>query len=96
MIKVINIRDLNKDITLNKIEGTDYMSIDLYVEIQGITSYIGSINNIDNFNVNTQGIGKATINGLEIGSIIHDIKEIKIQRYSKLMTTLQVYTRKLL
>lgn len=96
MNTVINIRDLNKDITLNKIEGTDYMSIDLYVEIQGITSYIGSINNIDNFNVNTQGIGKATINGLEIGSIIHDIKEIKIQRYSKLMTTLQVYTRKLL
>lgn len=95
MIKEINIRDLNKDIILNKIEGTDYMSIDLYVEIQGITSYIGSINNIDNFNVNTQGIGKATINGLEIGSIIHDIKEIKIQRYSKLMTTLQVYTRKL-
>lgn len=96
MIKEINVRDLNKDITLNKIEDTDYMSIDLYVEIQGITSYIGSINNIDNFNVNTQGIGKATINGLEIGSIIHDIKEIKIQRYSKLMTTLQVYTRKLL
>lgn len=96
MIKEINVRDLNKDITLNKIDGTDYMSIDLYVEIQGITSYIGSINNIDNFNINTQGIGKATINGLEIGSIIHDIKEIKIQRYSKLMTTLQVYTRKLL
>lgn len=96
MNKVINTRDLNKDITLEKIEGTDYMSIDLYVEIQGITSYIGSINNIDNFNVNTQGIGKATINGLEIGSIIHDIKEIKLQRYSKLMTTLQVYTRKLL
>lgn len=95
MNKVINIRDLNKDITLNKIDGTDYMSIDLYVEIQGITSYIGSINNIDNFNINTQGIGKATINGLEIGSIIHGIKEIKIQRYSKLMTTLQVYTRKL-
>ena len=95
MIKEINVRDLNKDITLNKIEGTDYMSIDLYVEIQGITSYIGSINNIDNFNINTQGIGKATINGLEIGSIVHDIKEIKIQRYSKLMTTLQVYTRKL-
>ena len=95
MIKEINIRDLNKDITLNKIEGTDYMSIDLYVEIQGITSYIGSINNIDNFNVNTQGIGKATINGLEIGSIIHDIKELQIKRYSKLMTTLQVYTRKL-
>ena len=96
MNKVINTRGLNKDITLNKIEGTDYMSIDLYVEIQGITSYIGSINNIDNFNIDPQGTGKATINGLEIGSIIHDIKEIKIQRYSKLMTTLQVYTRKLL
>lgn len=95
MNKVINIRDLNKDITLEKIEGTNYMSIDLYVELQGITSYIGSINNIDNFNVNTQGIGKATINGLEIGCIIHNIKEVKIQRYSKLMTTLQVYTRKL-
>jgi hypothetical protein len=95
MNQVINIRDLNKDITLNKIEGTDYMSIDLYVEIQGITSYIGSINNIDNFNVNTQGVGKATINGLEIGSIIHDIKEIKVCQYSKLITTLQVYTRKL-
>lgn len=95
MNKVINIRDLKEDTTIEKIQGTDYMSIDLYVEIQGITSYIGSINNIDNFNVNTQGIGKATINGLEIGSIIHDIKEIKIQRYSKLMTTLQVYTRKL-
>lgn len=95
MIKVINIRDLNKDITLEKIEGTDYMCIDLYTEIQGITSYIGSINSIDNFNINTQGIGKATINGLEIGSIIHDIKEVKVQRYSKLMTTLQVYTKKL-
>jgi hypothetical protein len=95
MNKVINIRGLNKDITLNKIEGTDYMGIDLYVEIQGITSYIGSINNIDNFNINPQGTGKATINGLEIGSIIHNIKEVKIQRYSKLMTTLQVYTRKL-
>lgn len=95
MNQVIHTRDLNKDITLNKIEGTDYMSIDLYVEIQGITSYIGSINNIDNFNINTQGIGKATINGLEIGSIIHDIKEVQIKRYSKLMTTLQVYTRKL-
>lgn len=93
MNKVINIRDLNKDITLNKIEGTDYMSIDLYVEIQGITSYIGSINNIDNFNVDPQGTGKATINGLEIGSIIHNIKEVQIKRYSKLMTTLQVYTK---
>lgn len=95
MNKVINTRDLNKDITLNKIDGTDYMSIDLYVEIQGITSYIGSINNIDNFNVDIQGTGKATINGLEIGSIIHNIKEIKTQRYSKLMTTLQVYTKTL-
>lgn len=93
MNKVINIRDLNKDITLNKIEGTDYMSIDLYVELKGITSYIGSINNIDNFNVDPQGTGKATINGLEIGSIIHNIKEVQIKRYSKLMTTLQVYTR---
>lgn len=93
MNKVINIRDLNKDITIEKIQGTEYLSIDLYVEIQGITSYIGGINNIDNFNVNTQGIGKATINGIEIGSIIHHIKEIKVQRYSKLMTTLQVYTR---
>ncbi len=95
MNKIINTRDLNQDITINKIEGTDYMSIDLYVELQGITSYIGSINNIDNFNINTQGTGKATIKGLEIGSIIHDIKEVKLQRYSKLMTTLQVYTRKL-
>jgi hypothetical protein len=93
MNKVINTRGLKEDITLEKIEGTDYMSIDLYVEMQGITSYIGSINNIDNFNVNTQGIGKATINGLEIGSIIHNIKEVQIKRYSKLMTTLQVYTR---
>lgn len=95
MNKVINTRGLNKDITIEKLQGTDYMSIDLYVEIQGITSYIGSINNIDNFNINTQGTGKATINGLEIGSIIHNIKEVKIQRYSKLMTTLQVYTRTL-
>lgn len=93
MNKIINTRDLNQDITLNKIEGTDYMSIDLYVELQGITSYIGSINNIDNFNVDPQGTGKATINGLEIGSIIHNIKEVQIKRYSKLMTTLQVYTR---
>lgn len=93
MNKVINIRDLNKDITLEKIQGTDYMSIDLYVEIQGITSYIGSINNIDNFNVDPKGTGKATINGLEIGSIIHNIKEVQIKRYSKLMTTLQVYTK---
>lgn len=93
MNKVINTRGLKEDITLEKIEGTDYMSIDLYVEIQGITSYIGSINNIDNFNINTQGTGKATINGLEIGSIIHNIKEVQIKRYSKLMTTLQVYTR---
>lgn len=93
MIKEINIRDLNKDITLNKIEGTDYMSIDLYVELKGITSYIGSINNIDNFNVDPQGTGKATINELEIGSIIHNIKEVQIKRYSKLMTTLQVYTK---
>lgn len=95
MNKVINIRDLNQDITLEKIQGTDYMSIDLYIEIQGITSYIGSINNIDNFNVDQQGTGKATINGLEIGSIIHNIKEVQIKRYSKLMTTLQVYTRTL-
>jgi hypothetical protein len=93
MNKVINIRDLNKDITLNKIEGTDYMSIDLYVELKGITSYIGSINNIDNFNVDPQGTGKATINGLEIGSIIHNIKEVQIKRYSKLMTTLIIHTR---
>lgn len=95
MNKVINTRGLNKDITIEKLQGTDYMSIDLYVEIQGITSYIGSINNIDNFNINTQGTGKATINGLEIGSIIHNIKEVQIKRYSKLMTTLQVYTRTL-
>jgi hypothetical protein len=93
MNKVINIRDLNKDITLEKIEGTDYMSIDLYVELQGITSYIGSINNIDNFNINTQGTGKATINGLEIGSIIHHIHKVQIKRFSKLMTTLIIHTR---
>lgn len=93
MNKLINVRDLQEDITIEKLQGTDYMSIDLYTEIQEITSYIGSINNIDKFNVNTQGIGKATINGLEIGSIIHHIKEIKIKRYSKLMTTLEVYTR---
>lgn len=95
MNKIINIRDLSKDIIVEKLQGTEYMSIDLYVELKGITSYIGSINNIDSFNVDPQGTGKATINGLEIGSIIHNIKEIKTQRYSKLMTTLQVYTRTL-
>lgn len=93
MNKVINTRDLNMDITIEKLQGTDYMSIDLYVEIKGITSYVGSINNIDSFNVDPQGTGKAIINGLEIGSLIHHIKEIKVQRYSRLMTTLQVYTR---
>lgn len=93
MNKVINVRDLNQDITLEKIQGTDFMSIDLYVEFKEITSYIGSINNIDTFNVDPQGTGKATINGLEIGSFIHNIKEVQIKRYSKLMTTLQVYTR---
>lgn len=93
MNQVINIRDLNKEITLNKIEGTDFMSIDLYVEFKEITSYIGSINNIDNFNIDTKGTGKATINGLKIGSFIHNIKEVQIKRYSKLMTTIQVYTR---
>ena len=53
-------------------------------------TYIGSINDIQEINLDSNGTARVRTKGNSIASILHNVKEIQQKRYSEGITTIEL------
>lgn len=83
-------KDINGELTILKSKETPYTCIDLYMSIGEGVLYIGSINDIQEINIDSNGTTRVRTKGNSIASILHNVKEIEQKRYSEGITTIEL------
>lgn len=83
-------KDINGELTILKSKETSYTCIDLYMSIGEGVVYIGSINDIQEINLDSNGTARARTKGNSIASILHNVKEVQQKRYSEGITTIEL------
>ena len=83
-------KDINGELTILKSEETPYTCIDLYIMVSECLTYIGSINDIQEINLDSNGTARVRTKGNSIASILHNVKEIQQKRYSEGITTIEL------
>ena len=83
-------KDINGELTILKSKETPYTCIDLYMAMGEGIMYIGSINDIQEINLDSNGTARVRTKGNSIASILHNIKEVQQKRYSEGITTIEL------
>lgn len=83
-------KDINGELTILKSKETSYTCIDLYMSIGEGVVYIGSINDIQEINLDSNGTARVRTKGNPIASILHNVKEVQQKRYSEGITTIEL------
>lgn len=92
MIKeIINTKDIKESITLEAID-TPYMNIDIYTIVNGVEYYIGCMNDLKRLTLDKEGTLMVSRDTLTYAGAIHNINKIVHKRFSKEITTYQIYT----
>lgn len=83
-------KDINGELTIGKSKETSYTCIDLYMMVNECLIYIGSINDIQEINIDYNGTARVRTKGNSIASILHNVKEVQQKRYSEGITTIEL------
>ena len=88
---IINTKDI-KEITILKAIDTPYMNIDIYTIVNGVTHYIGNMTDLKRLTLNKEGTIVVSRDNLAYAGVLHNVSKIVHNRFSKEITTYEIYT----
>ena len=88
---IINTKDI-KEITILKAIDTPYMNIDIYTVVNGVTHYIGNMTDLKRLTLDKEGTLRISRDNLTYAGVLHNVSRIEHKRFSKEITTYEVYT----
>lgn len=88
LIEKIITKEIEKEITIEVPKGL-YGNIEMYTQVQGITVYTGAIRDIQLIKIQLNNT--ICVDGIK--TILHNVQEIHVKRYSSQIITYEVYTK---